>query len=107
MLTEDQIKELEGKHARLKRLYQEIDGDEVELFVRPPTRGEYKMWRAAIHDDQKRAEATETLVRQCTVHPDREAVMALLEKYPALLDGPGVQKWVMKVTGAGAEERGK
>lgn len=107
MLTEDQVKELEAKHPRLKRLYQEIDGEEIELFVRPPTRAEYKMWRQAIHDDSKRAEATELLVRQCTVSPTRDDVAALLEKYPALCDGPGVQKWVTKVTGMAGEERGK
>lgn len=107
MLTEDQTKDLEAKYPGLTRLAQEIDGEDVEFFVRRPTRAEYKMWRVAIHDDQKRPEATEILVRQCCVHPDRDAVLALLDKYPGLFDGAGVQRWVVKVTGAAAEARGK
>ncbi len=108
MLTEDKIKELEAAHPKLARLVHTVDGAEVvEFFVRPPKRAEYVMWRKAIHDDEKRPEATELLVRQCCVHPSRDEVLALLDEYPALFDGPGVQKWVMRMTGGQAEARGK
>lgn len=87
MLTEEQLKELETTHRRIARVADR--NGQWEVVFRPPNRGEYKQFRAKLHNDALKADATEWLARACVVYPSREAFDALLNDYPGITDACG------------------
>ncbi len=78
------------------------------VVMRPPTSGEFSMFRHTMFRDAKQAGITEArakaglqLAAQCRVYPDPEKYAALVDKYPAVADECG--KAAYKAAEAGAE----
>jgi hypothetical protein len=71
------------------------------IVVRRPGRAQWKRFRHMIADPAKRADALETLVRDCMLYPDRQAFEAMLEERPALAEVFGDE--VGELAGSGLE----
>lgn len=82
-------------------------GDRYECVFRTPTRAEYKMFRANLHNDARKADANEVLAMQVVVHPSREAFGALLDRFPAIPDALATNDEFKAMTGITAEEGAK
>lgn len=79
-----------------------------ECVFRSPTRGEYKMFRAAAHNSARVADANEALARQTVVHPpSREAFDALLDRFPAIPEAMANDEEFRAMTGVSVDEGGK
>lgn len=100
-LNPETIANLKEKHSDIYLL----EAGEHEVVVRPPTRGEYRRFRAMATDDRKKPEAVETLLRDCVLYPESAEIERLLEKKPALADIFGGK--VLELAGATEEARGK
>lgn len=103
MLTEDQIKDLESQHKRIAHVVDK--NGQWECVFRAPKRDEYKRFRAMLHDDALKPEATEYLARACVVYPTREGFDALLNDYPAL--GEACADKIGELAGFTANKMGK
>lgn len=86
-MTDDQIRALKEKHGEKLKVIPvpatEFDA-ETEIVIKRPSRGEYKRFRTMLFDDAQKADAVETLAKNCVVYPENFA--ALLEDRPALAD---------------------
>lgn len=100
MLTPEQLKEFEDKHGRIAHLH----GCDCawELVLRKPTRVEYSAFRKMGHNDARKADAQETLVRCIAVYPDKMAVDSLLEDWPGIPEA--ATKAIIKLTGMAVDE---
>lgn len=75
-MTDEEIKALlGGKRGAV------VEIDDQEIVIAEPTRAEFDRWS----DSDKQTQATRVLVKSCVVHPDRGALDAILDKYPALV----------------------
>lgn len=83
-LTEDQIDELKAKHGDNLHMIRTDDDDMI--VAKPPTKGTYDKYKAALFDNQKKTRAGEFLVRDCLVFPDKQTFAAMLEEKPALAE---------------------
>lgn len=89
---------------RLKAEYGEVylvEVGEAGVIVRPPTRAEYRRFRALAIDEKKRADAVERLVRDCVLWPDADGLDELLERRPALTEVIGGE--LLKLAGFAEE----
>jgi hypothetical protein len=108
-ISPEAFEALEGKHGEL---YEARTGQGVVLF-RCPTEDEWHLFEKGAADDEKGnsrpiaeiREATTKLVFRCIVHPDREAVQALLKKRPAMLGV--IARYVGEVAKGSEETRAK
>lgn len=105
MLTEDQLKDLESKFPGCARVVG--PGEAFEIIVRKPTRQEYRMWRTKVANPQTLPDASEELIRQCAVHPDRAGVEALFNEFPAIAESDGAQAAIKRLTGMSSQEAAK
>ncbi len=78
------VEALKSKHKRVSVI--EFDGDDRFIVVRKPTRSEYDSWFDMGGPTGKQATKRQ-LLDDCTLHPSKEEVDALLEDYPAALAG--------------------
>lgn len=76
------LDQLQAKHQDVAIL---SANDEV-IVVRPPTRPEYKRFRARSVDVNMRADAVEELTKSVLLYPDRTGFDVILDKKPALAD---------------------
>lgn len=81
MVSAEKIAELESKHGSVKTIdFTNGSGAKARFVFRLPTRGQYKMWRAAMRKEDP--EAIERLVvGMCVSHSHDE--------FSAFLDAPG------------------
>ena len=79
------IDELKAKHQDLTQLSQ----DETDILVKPPTRPQWKRFRAFMSDERKRPDAMEQLLRDCLVYPELTELDAMLERRPGLAESFG------------------
>lgn len=91
---DDVIERLRAEHGEIYQL--EAAGEAV--IARPPTRAEYRRFRAKVLDEKGREAALETLTRACVVWPDTSAFDALLERKPALAEVFGAK--LLELAGA-------
>ena len=63
--------------------------DGIEVLVKPPTRPQWKRFRALIADEKRRPDALEQLLRDCLVYPGLTDLDAILEKKPGLAESFG------------------
>ncbi len=105
MMTADQIAELEAKHGEIAILNGPAGAYQVAF--RKPTRAEYRLFRANIHNPQKVAEAQEALGMATVVYPDRTAYVALIEKFYAIPDTKAFSDAMNRLMHLAAEEQGK
>lgn len=83
MLTKDELDKL--REANPNGIVHLVGaGGRYECVFRTPTRAEYKMFRAAIHNDARKSDANETIALQTVVYPTRDAFDALLNTFPAI-----------------------
>ena len=93
-LTPEILAALREKHKRIahiKSARTQADGKtpEWQFVIRSPKRSEYKQFRSQVHNEARKAEATEILVRQLVIHPSGDEFDVLMEDWPALCDGCG------------------
>lgn len=79
------IDKLRSEHEDCKL----IKTNGLEIVVRRPRRGEYKRFMKAVSNERDKADAIETLVLDCVVHPPRAEFDKLLDKLPALCEELG------------------
>jgi hypothetical protein len=80
--------------AKLKELREANPGVEFtilsaageSIIVKPVSRMAWKQFRAAMESGAKGNDQMEILVAACTVFPDRDGVLALFERRPALAE---------------------
>lgn len=84
MLNDDQIADLKAKHG--DNLMQVIAPDGSVCVFRAPKRGEYDRW---FDKRDGGSSVSRELAQSCLVYPDRDGMIAVLDKYPALLVGKG------------------
>ena len=93
-ITKEVLDGLRLKHKRiahLKSSRNQEDGKtpEWEFCIKSPSRAQYKQFRSQVHNEARKAEATEILVRQLVIHPSPEEFDQMMEDWPALCDGCG------------------
>ena len=93
-ITTEVLDALREKHKRIAHVKSaRTNGDgktpEWEFVIRSPKRSEYKQFRSQVHNEARKAEATEILVRQLVIYPTPGEFDALMEDWPALCDGCG------------------
>ena len=93
-VTKEVLDGLRLKHKRLAHLKSNRTLDdgktpEWEFVIKAPNRSQYKQFRSQVHDEKRKADATEMLVRHLVVYPSPEEFDALMEEWPALCDGCG------------------
>jgi hypothetical protein len=79
------IDKLRAEHEDCKL----IKTNGLEIVVKRPNRGEYKRFMKSVSSERDKADAIETLVLDCVVHPTRKEFDALLNKLPALCEELG------------------
>jgi hypothetical protein len=95
-IDEKLIEDLKAKHGEVVHLVDQETGTEV--VVRKPPRAAYKRFRSMAFDPKKQADAAESLMVDCIVHPSRDEWNTLLEQYPALAETFAPE--VLKLAGA-------
>ena len=93
-ITKEVLDALRQKHKRIahlksSRTLEDGKTPEWQFVIRAPKRSEYKRFRSEVHNESRKSEATETLVRQLVIFPTPEEFDALMEDWPALCDGCG------------------
>lgn len=83
-LTEDRYKELQATHPSVRLAAVTIGGHDIVL--KAPPRQEWKRFRSMVLDPTKKADANQTLVQACLVHPPLDIFHVICEDRPALLD---------------------
>lgn len=78
-----------------------------ECVFRAPSRNEYKMYRANVHNPARIADASDTLAIQTVVSHSREAFLALLEKFPGIPEALCASDDLKELTGTAVEEGAK
>lgn len=109
-ITKEILDGLREKHKRIAHLKssRNLEDDktpEWEFVIRSPKRSEYKQFRSQVHNEARKAEATEILVRQLVIYPTSAEFEALMEDWPALCDGCGGT--LNSLAGAEQVEEGK
>lgn len=89
-LTPETIDALKQK-LNVSRLYQLEAKSGESVLVRMPTTGDWRRFRSQLHEERKRVDAPETLLRSCIVHPDKAGFDAMVEEMPGLLDNFAAQ----------------
>ena len=75
--------DLKAKHGADLHL---LSHDGVEVVCKRPGKGEYRRFRHMTIDEKRKEDAAETFVRDCTVYPDGQALAAIFEVRPGLID---------------------
>ncbi len=88
------IERLKAEHGEVYLL--EAAG--VAVVARPPSRAEYRRFRARALDEKNRADALEALTRACVVWPEQAEFDTLLEQKPALAEVFGAK--LLELAGA-------
>lgn len=83
-ITQQFFDELKLKHPA-KDLHRLVSGD-FEIVVERPSRLEYKRFRAALADGNKREIAVENLLLAVLIYPERPTFNKLLDTFPALCE---------------------
>lgn len=83
MIDPKTIDELKAKHGGDLHL---LRNDGIEVVAKRPGKPQYRRWRQATSDEKRRQDAAETLVRDCIVHPDQEALTTIFDVRPGLID---------------------
>lgn len=76
------IEALKAQHGKIFSL--EVAGE--TFIAKNPSRDVWKRFRAQIMDEGKRVIAPENLVRSCIIDPPTDALDALLEQKPGLVE---------------------
>jgi hypothetical protein len=77
------IDELKAKHGNDLHL---LSHDGVEFIAKRPGPAQYRRFRRMASDERQRADAAETLLRDCVVHPDQQGIGTALGTRPGLVD---------------------
>lgn len=82
----EKLAEAKAQYPEGQEVRATVRGKEYVALIRPPTRAEFKRFRAMTWDERKRADAQETLIRSCIAYPGPEEVDAMFNAAPALAD---------------------
>ena len=107
MLSQDDIDKLRAEYPQ-GIVHLIGAGGAWEAVFRAPSRTEYKMFRANVHNSARIADANETLSIQTVVFPpSREAFNALLDRFPAIPEALANNETFRALTGVRVEEGAK
>lgn len=84
MLTPEDIQKLKDQNPKGIVHLVAGDGSWECVFRKPDRSREFKPYRARLHDETQRADATEILARQVVVFPDAAGFEQLLDNFPAI-----------------------
>lgn len=87
-LTDEQFSAAKLKDSRAKRVCLTVGDEEVEVAIRPATRGEWKSYKALANnpDENKSAAANEQLLIFTALSPAGKELNDLLDRHPAAAD---------------------
>ena len=105
MLSPEQLNDLETKYTTT--IHIKGKSGKWEVVLRKPKRIEWKRVRSMMHNPQMVADAGETMLRICCVHPAGDALDALLEEYPAIPEAVMSHALVQDAMGLTAEQEEK
>jgi hypothetical protein len=97
------LQECRGKWTQTDVAAFEVGG--LFFVMRGPTREEFKRFRIQVVTPASRAAAQEVLVLECTLHPGQEAMDALLNRKPGLMDPLGEALMQLAQGGEGAQKK--
>lgn len=100
-LTKEAIEALKAVHGDLRK----VNTKRGTFIVRGATTGEWRRFRSESAQDRTKANATETLVRACVVHPDAAGFSAAVDKAPGLIETLG--EHVVQLSGAETDAQGE
>jgi hypothetical protein len=98
------LDELKAKYpeSRFLALPMGVNATRVEVFLKAPSREDFKRWRLEVNSGPQRGSmANENLVRATIVDPGPEAANALFEKWPGLTES--LVDTVMELAGVGVK----
>ena len=108
-LKTEEVEALRVTHGRVAHVKSSTTNDdgspEWEVVLRKPKRIEYKAYRSMRHDDSRRADAQEELVRRLMVVPSGEDIDELIEEWPGIPEG--CSEALMKLAGLAGQESAK
>lgn len=85
-LSTDTITKLKSAHGDDLHLF--TSGGH-ELVLKAPGRDLWTKFKRTSQEPARRAQALEHLVTDCIVHPERDAVVSLIDRRPGLVDTVG------------------
>jgi hypothetical protein len=97
MIDTKKLDELKVEHPRAVA----FTAGGVTVVAVPPSRVQWRRFKACIRDEQKRVDAFEVLLRDCAIYPDKAGIEAMLEERPALAEVFGDE--IAGLAGAGLE----
>lgn len=112
-MEEATVTELRAKYGRVAVV---SFSPELEIAIRAPTRGEYKVCRSMMHNPAQQADAQEDLIRkivvwcsgECSSQPAAlKAFDALLQTYPGLCENRAASAEISEFTGIAFRDQGK
>jgi hypothetical protein len=112
-LDETVLTELKAKYGRVAAV---AFREDIEIVIRAPSRAEYKVCRAAMHNPASAPDAQEDLVRRIIVWCNgqgasdadaRKAFDALLNDYPGLCENRAASAEISNFTGIAFRDQGK
>lgn len=110
-LTDAEVQAAAGRFPGMVRclVRSEMPQGDVEVFVRPPSRAEFKRYKARQDDRQWKSMAQEELITDCVIHPNRDNFQKLLDTpgYAAVADAIGNIPEVANLLGINAIAQAK
>jgi hypothetical protein len=107
------LSELKAKYGRVAVV---AFREDIEIAIRAPSRAEYKVCRASMHNPASAPDAQEDLVRRIVVWCNgegatdadaRKAFDALLNMYPGLCENRAASGEISNFTGIAFRDQGK
>jgi hypothetical protein len=85
-ITPEVVSDLKQKHG--DRLVEIQAPDGSSMVFRAPQRAEFDHWQDQIGTPgAQRSKVNRELAQQCLCYPDRDGMIAILDKYPGILGG--------------------
>ena len=113
-MEDSTLADLKAKHGRVVVITLRSD---IEFAIRAPNKGEYRAFRAKVHNPMQAPDATEDLLRAIVVWCNgeggddaiaaRKALNALLDQYPGISENKAVSETIADMTGMSVGEQGK
>lgn len=79
------VEDLKKKHG-ITQVHRHTAETGEQVYLRMPEVGVWRRFRSQLHDERKRADAPEIVLRSCLLHPDQAGFDAMIAERPGLLD---------------------
>lgn len=86
IIDKQKAEELKAQFPRMEVHDGGTDEEPLEVAFRPPSQEEWRRWKVEVSNESGRAMATETLVTNCVICPNRQEYVELLKRFPGLTE---------------------